>query len=216
MTAPVTNFETTPADTARRIGRKTAPMAATTTVLVLARLWNASGAEHSTGAAFLMGALAVGTAAAGVVVTNGHHGDPTSSALAFTGAGAFALAGVCAYTDELPLPLLLWAVATVLAYILGFRVWREDRRADEAHARGMEELREKHVHREAVASIEARAAVDSRYVELQIAQENTQAVSAYVDAITARAALPGFDPDALARNSRAHLSAVPTQKAIGD
>jgi hypothetical protein len=214
MTAPLNNFETTPADTARRIGRKTAPMAATTTVLVLARLWNAGGAEHSQGAAFLMGALAVGTAAAGVVVTNGHHGDATSSAIAFTGAGTFALAGVAAYTDGLPLPLLLWAVATVLSYILGFRVWREDRRAGEDHARSMQTLRETHTHRETVASIEARAAVDARYVELQIAQENTVAASALADAITARSALPGFDADALSRNSRAHLTAVP--KAVGD
>ena len=217
MTAPVTNFETTPADTARRIGRKAAPMAATTTVLVLARLWNASGAEHDQGAAFLMGALAVGTAAAGVVFTNGHHGDATSSALAFTGAGTFALAGVAAYTDELPLPLLLWSVATILAYILAHRVWREDRRAGEAHARDMEKLREKHLHRERIADTQGRYAVEAHWVELKVAQENTQAASALADAITARSALPGFDADALARNSRAHLSAVPTQqKAVGD
>ncbi|WHM41136.1 hypothetical protein [Streptomyces sp. BPTC-684] len=199
MTPPVTNFETTPTTSSlRRYAPKAAPAIATTTVLTLARLWNANGAEHSASAATLMGVLALGTAAAGVVVTNGRHGDPTSSALTFTAAGTLAVAGVAAYSDELPLPLLLWAVATVLAYVLAFRYWREDRRDGDAHGRHMETLREQHRHVETVTTIQARALVDSRYLELQSAQESTRQASALVDALTTRAQLPWPDLSALA------------------
>ncbi|MFJ2407055.1 hypothetical protein ACIOUE_37810 [Streptomyces xanthochromogenes] len=206
MAPQATNFETTLAPSPfRRYAPKAAPAIATTTVLVLARLWNANGAEHSAGAATLMGALALGTAAAGVVVTNGHHGDPATTALTFTASGTLAFAGVGAYSADLPLPLLLWAVATVLGYILAFRYWREDRRDGDAYGRHMETLRESHRHVETVTTIQARALVDSRYLELQSAQESTRQASALVEALTARAQLPAHHLSALA-------SSVPPQQ----
>lgn len=192
------NFETTPTFLFRRYAPKAAPALATTTVLALARIWNAHGAEHSVGAATLMGALALGTAVTGVVVTNGHHGNPTTSALTFTAAGTLAFAGVAAYSDDLPLPLLLWAVATVLAYVLASQTWREDRRDEDVHVRRMDTLHEEHRHVETVTTIKARAQVDSRYLELQAAQENTRQATARVDALIARADRPVSDLSALA------------------
>lgn len=44
---------------------KVAPALATSTVLILGRIWNANGAEHSVGNAALMVVLAAGAATAG-------------------------------------------------------------------------------------------------------------------------------------------------------
>ncbi|MFG2820245.1 hypothetical protein ACGFX4_12540 [Kitasatospora sp. NPDC048365] len=116
-------------------GPRIAPGLTTTTVLILARVWNANGAEHSIGNAILMGALSLGSAAAGYVSANGRHGHEIITATAFTGSGALALAGVAAYSDGLPLPLLLWVLATAAVYALAARHWREDKRDALAHDR---------------------------------------------------------------------------------
>ncbi|MFJ9772681.1 hypothetical protein ACIRVF_15785 [Kitasatospora sp. NPDC101157] len=116
-------------------GPRLAPGLTTTTVLILARVWNANGAEHSIGNAILMGALSLGSAAAGYVSATSEHGHEIITATAFTGTGAFALAGVAAYSDELPLPLLLWVLATAAVYALAARYWREDKRETTAFER---------------------------------------------------------------------------------
>jgi hypothetical protein len=169
---------------------KAAPALATSTVLILARIWNASGAEHSIGDAAVMGVLAAGAAYAGSKLATGDNGDGTAAAIGFTAAGTMAFAGVAAYSDGLPLPLLLWSVATVLAYVLAFRHWRTDRRDAIAYERATLDRRETQRHVETVEVIRARAQVEA-------AQAGGAYATALAAALTARAALPGFDPVAL-------------------
>ncbi|WP_335981342.1 hypothetical protein [Streptomyces sp. CA2R106] len=181
---------------------KTAPALATTTVLALARIWNANGAEHSIGDASVMGALAIGAAFAGNALARGQSGEPAAAAMGFTAAGTFALAGVAAYTDGLPLPLLLWGIATVLGYVVAARHWRTDHREHIAHERATETRRETQHHVETVELIRARAAVET-------ARASGEYTTALTAALTARAALPGYDPTAL---TTAGLPELPTAR----
>ncbi|WP_329368512.1 hypothetical protein OG896_23925 [Streptomyces sp. NBC_00669] len=178
---------------------KTAPALATTTVLALARIWNANGAEHSIGDASVMGALAIGAAFAGNALARGQSGEPTAAAIGFTAAGTFALAGVAAYTDGLPLPLLLWGIATVLGYVAAARHWRTDHREHIAYDRATEARRETQHHVETVELIRARAQVETALA----GGEYTAALAA---ALTARAALPGYDPATLTKSGLPELT----------
>ncbi|TKA09526.1 hypothetical protein [Actinacidiphila oryziradicis] len=191
---------------------KAAPALATSTVLALARIWNAGGAEHSTGDAWLMGTLATGTAVAGGLLSTGQHGDSTAAAIVYAGSGALAFGGIAAYTDGLPLPLLLWAIATVLGYTLAARYWRTDRRETIAYQRRTEERRETHRHVETVEAIRARAQVDIARVQIDVANAGVAQATALVEAITARNALPGFNPAALIGNHLPELPATITTK----
>ncbi|MGP3985103.1 hypothetical protein [Streptomyces sp. KR80] len=169
---------------------KAAPALATSTVLVLARIWNANGAEHSVGNAALMTVLATGAAAAGAFASAGRAGDSVIAGTAFAASGGLALAGVAAYADGLSLPLLLWALATAIAYGLATRYWRTDRRDRVAYERQASERREEHAHIERVETIRGRT-------QIEVAREGAAYAEALAQAITARAALPGFDPAAL-------------------
>ncbi len=168
---------------------KSAPALATSTVLILARVWNANGAEHSVGDAALMGTLATAAAVAGSLAAIGGTGDAVTGT-AYAAAGVLALSGVAAYSDGVSLPLLLWGISTVLAYALAARYWREDRRETTAFERQMTARREDHRHAETVEVIRARAQVET-------ARETGAYAAALAQAITARQALPGFDPAAL-------------------
>lgn len=137
-----------------------APAITTTTVLIAARAWNADGAEHSVSAAVLMGVFAAGSAGLGLASASGTNGHTAITSVAFAGAAAFATAGVAAYSDGLPLPILLWLLATVAVYAVCSRYWREDLRAELDHQRTMEKTREDHRHGIAVEAIRARAAKD--------------------------------------------------------
>jgi hypothetical protein len=185
---------------------KAAPALATSTVLILARIWNANGAQHSIGDATLMGALAIGAALAGRALANGPNGDATAASIGFTAAGALATAGVAAYADDLPLPLLLWAIATVISYILVFRQARADRRETIAHQRATEARRETQHHVETVEVIRARAQVET-------AREGAAYANALTAAITARAALPGYEPTALVGNALPELPSAHSDAA---
>ncbi|QNA74181.1 hypothetical protein C8250_021740 [Streptomyces sp. So13.3] len=171
---------------------KAAPAIGTSTVLILARIWNANGAEHSVGNGWLMGILATAAALAGGSVATGRNADSVLAGTAFAAAGTLAFAGVAAYADDLPLPLLLWGIATVLAYALAARYWRTDRRETVAYQRRTIERHENHQHTETVEIIRARARVET-------AREGGAYATALAAALTARAALPGFDPAALSR-----------------
>jgi hypothetical protein len=169
---------------------KAAPALATTTVLALARIWNANGAQHSIGDAAVVGVLAAGAAFAGNALATGENGEGTAAAVGFTAAGTLAFAGVAAYSDGLPLPLLLWSIATVLSYVLAFRHWRTDKRETTAYERASVDRRETQRHVETVEVIRARAHVEA-------AQAGGTYATALAAALTARAALPGFDPATL-------------------
>jgi hypothetical protein len=171
---------------------KAAPVIATSTVLILARIWNAHGAEHSIGDAAVMGALATGAAFAGSKLATGEHGDATAAAIGFTAAGTLALAGVSAYADGLPLPLLLWS--------LTFRQNRSERREQLAHDRATQVRRETQRHVETIEVIRARAQVEA-------AQAGGTYATALAAALTARAALPGYDPAAITAAGLPELTA---------
>jgi hypothetical protein len=180
---------------------KAAPVIATSTVLILARLWNANGAQHSIGDATIMGALAVGAAFVGSKLATGEHGEHVAAAIGFTTAGTMAFAGLAAYSDGLPLPLLLWAVATVMSYVLVFRQTRTERREATAYERATIDRRETQRHVETIEVIRARAQVET-------AREGAAYANALAAALTARAALPGFDPTALTTAGLPELPAV--------
>jgi hypothetical protein len=185
---------------------KVAPVLATTTVLALARIWNANGAQHSVGDASVMGVLAIGAAFAGNALARGSSGEPVAAAVGFTAAGTFALAGVAAYTDGLPLPLLLWGIATVLGYVLAARTWRTDRRETVAYERVAIDRRETQAHVETVEIIRARASVET-------ARAGGEYATALAAALTARATLPGFNPDALTAAGLPELPTIPHDTA---
>ncbi|MFC9317422.1 hypothetical protein ACFTWR_24020 [Streptomyces nigra] len=168
------------------IAPKAAPALATSTVLILARIWNANGAEHSIGNAVLMTALSLGAAAAGVCASIGRSGDGVLAGTAFAASGGLALAGVAGYADGLSLPLLLWALATAIAYGLAARYWRTDRREHVAHERQTNTRREEHAHIERVEALRAGA-------QIEVARTGAAYAEQLAAALITRAALPGFD-----------------------
>ncbi|WP_405869071.1 hypothetical protein [Streptomyces sp. NBC_00005] len=178
---------------------KAAPAIATTTVLALARIWNANGAEHSVGNAALMTVLSAGAAAAGVAAGNS-TGDSVLAGTAFAASGALAFAGVAGYADGLPLPLLLWSLATAGAYGLAARYWRKDRRETVAYERQTSERREEYAHVERVETLRATT-------QIEVARTGAAYAEQLAAALVTRATLPGFDPAAL---ERAGLPELPT------
>jgi hypothetical protein len=215
MTSLLEKIETAPLAGFKAVCVKAAPLAATSSVLLLAR---AADAEHNTGDAVIVGALAVGMALGGLKVADASHGDKTTTAMTLTAAATLGFAGVAAYSDGWGLPLLLWSVSTVLAYVFTNRYWREDRRAGEVHRRRMQADRARHQHKEAVEAMRASAAVETARLELASADAGVLAATrlaevlythrpqlpsqaaprtALAAAIEARATLPGFDAQAL-------------------
>jgi hypothetical protein len=182
------------------IAPKVAPAIATSTVLILGRIWNANGAEHSVGNATLMVVLATGAAAAGACASVGRSGDGILAGTCFAASGGLALAGVAGYADGLSLPLLLWALATAVAYGLAARYWRTDRRDAVSFERRMSEKREDHGHAERIEAMRSRT-------QIEVAREGAAYATALAEAMTARAMLPGFDPLAV---NEAGLPQLPT------
>ncbi|MGW0736330.1 hypothetical protein [Streptomyces sp. NPDC002851] len=183
---------------------KAGPALATSTVLILGRIWNANGAEHSVGDAVLMGTLAASCAAAGLVCAS-RLGNTTATVTAFTASAALALAGVAGYADGLSLPLLLWAIATGIGYGLAARLWRHERKEQTVHDRHVAVRREEQAHVERVEAIRAGAQI-----------ETARAGAAYAEqlatALLTRATLPGYDPQALADAGLPQLPVMHTDK----
>ncbi|GAA3010843.1 hypothetical protein [Streptomyces fulvorobeus] len=185
---------------------KVAPAIATSTVLILGRIWNANGAEHSTGNAALMVVLAAGAATAGAFAAAGRGGgDGVLAGTAFATSGTLALAGVAGYTDGLPLPILLWAVATAVVYGLAARYWRTDRRDTAAFERQTTIRREEHGHVERVEALRAGA-------QIEVARSGAAYAEQLATALITRAALPGFNPQALTEAGLPELPATDTPK----
>ncbi|MDX3855038.1 hypothetical protein [Streptomyces sp. AK02-01A] len=182
---------------------KVVPAVATSTVLILGRIWNANGAEHSVGNAALMIVLSAGAGVAGVFAAAGRSGgDGVLAGIAFATSGSLALAGVAGYADGLPLPLLLWAVATAVAYGIAARYWRTDRRDTLAYERGTTIRHEEHAHVERIETIRG-------HTQIEVAREGAAYAEALAQALAARAALPGFNPQTL---EKAGLPELPAGK----
>ncbi|MFE5856606.1 hypothetical protein ACFQ61_25780 [Streptomyces sp. NPDC056500] len=185
---------------------KAAPAIATSSVLVLGRIWNANGAEHSIGNATLMALLTVGAATAGAFAAAGRGGNEVVAGTAFALSGGLALAGVAGYADGLSLPVLLWALATATAYALSARHWRTDRRIAVAHEHSTVERREAHAHVERVEALRAGARIETARVGAAYAEQ-------LAAALLTRATLPGFDPAAV---HEAGLPELPVGRGVGD
>ena len=188
------------------VAPKAAPAIATTTVLALARIWNANGAEHSVGNAVLMTALSIGAAAAGACASVGYAGDSTIAGTAFAASGALAFAGVAGYADGLPLPLLLWSVATAGAYALAARYWRTDRRERVSYERHVSDRREERAHVERVETIRGTT-------QIEVARTGAAYAEQLAQALVTRATLPGFDPTALERAGLPQLPSAERESA---
>ncbi|WP_042167518.1 hypothetical protein [Streptomyces sp. NBRC 110035] len=186
---------------------KAAPAIATSTVLILARIWNANGAEHSTGNAVLMTVLSLGAAAAGACASLGRSGDGVLAGTAFAASGGLALAGVAGYADGLSLPLLLWVLATAVAYGLAARYWRTDRRERVAYERHVSDRREERAHIERVETLRATT-------QIEVARTGAAYAEQLAQALVTRATLPGFDPQALNRASLPQLPAAGEREAL--
>ncbi|WP_432020768.1 hypothetical protein [Streptomyces sp. 1222.5] len=187
------------------IAPKAAPAIATSTVLILARIWNANGAEHSVGNAVLMTALSLAAAAAGVCASIGRAGDSVTAGTAFAASGGLALAGVAGYADGLSLPLLLWVLATATAYGLAARYWRTDRRERIAYERQTSTRREEHAHIERVETLRAGA-------QIEVARTGAAYAEQLAQALITRAALPGFDFKAVEVAGLPELPSISTGK----
>ncbi|MGW7610320.1 hypothetical protein ACWGKW_24175 [Streptomyces sp. NPDC054766] len=168
------------------IAPKAAPAIATSTVLILARIWNANGAEHSLGNAVLMTALSLAAATAGVCASIGRAGDPVIAGTAFAASGGLALAGVAGYADSTSLPLLLWVLTTAIAYGLAARYWRDDRRTRAVYERYVSDRREERAHIERVETIRGTT-------QIEVARTGAAYAEQLAQALVTRAALPGFD-----------------------
>lgn len=185
---------------------KIAPALATSTVLILGRIWNANGAEHSVGNAALIVVLAAGAATAGAFAAAGRGGgDGVLAGTAFATSGSLALAGVAGYSDGLSLPILLWAVATAVAYGLAARYWRTDRRDTVAFERQSTARREDHAHIERVEALRAGAQIEAARTGAAYAEQ-------LATALITRAALPGFNPRALTDAGLPELPALDINK----
>ncbi|WP_405971682.1 hypothetical protein OG496_18820 [Streptomyces sp. NBC_00988] len=187
------------------VAPKAAPALATTTVLALARIWNANGAEHSVGNAALMTVLSAGAAAAGVAAGNS-TGDSVLAGTAFAASGALAFAGVAGYADGLPLPLLLWSLATAGAYALAARYWRTDRRDTVSYERHMSDRREEYAHIERVETLHSAT-------QIEVARTGAAYAEQLAAALVTRATLPGFDPTALERAGLPQLPSAERESA---
>ncbi|MFF2537804.1 hypothetical protein [Streptomyces cyaneofuscatus] len=185
---------------------KVAPVIGTSTVLILGRIWNANGAEHSAGNAALMVVLAAGAATAGAFAAAGHSGgDGVLAGTAFATSGALALAGVAGYADGWSLPILLWAVATAVAYGIAARYWRTDRRDAVAYERQTTVRREEHGHVEHVEALRAGAQIEAARTGAAYAEQ-------LATALITRSTLPGYDPQAITRTGLPELPAVDITK----
>ncbi|WP_328553409.1 hypothetical protein [Streptomyces sp. NBC_00358] len=187
------------------IAPKATPAIATSTVLILARIWNANGAEHSIGNAVLMTALSLAAAAAGMCASIGQAGDPVIAGTAFAASGGLALAGVAGYADGLSLPLLLWVLATAVAYGLAARYWRTDRRELIAYERQTSARLEEHAHTERVEALRAGA-------QIEVARTGAAYAEQLAQALITRAVLPGFDSKAVEAAGLPELPSISTGK----
>ncbi|MGW1801898.1 hypothetical protein ACWCQN_39815 [Streptomyces sp. NPDC001984] len=152
-----------------------------------------------------MAALSLAAAAAGVCASLGRAGDSVIAGTAFAASGGLALAGVAGYADGLSLPLLLWVLATAVAYGLAARYWRTDRRDRVAYERQTSARREEHAHIERVEALRAGA-------QIEVARTGAAYAEQLAQALITRAALPGFDPTALQSAGLPALPAIDTDK----
>jgi hypothetical protein len=181
------------------------PAISTTAVLALGRYWHAHGAAHSIGDAILAGGLTLGCTVAAAVVDGADSATTRAAALGL--AGGCAAAGIVAYSGEMALPLLVWALATTAAYALARRTWRTDRRSEIEHERRMEADRARYDHEIQVEAIRAHSAELAAQYSVTAAAYQAKALAAVVGTQTA---IPAIDPAAFALSPAARAALEPS------
>ncbi|MET8861105.1 hypothetical protein [Streptomyces sp. NPDC004579] len=164
---------------------------AASTLLALARIWNAQGAEHDAGAAALM--LAFG-AASGYFAAKSE--EETARAVFSSMALTFGALSVGVYSDPIAPALIIWIVAVIASSVLIARSRRDDRRVATAHAKEMAALQVDRTADITIAKVEANA-------QIEVAREQSAAAAAIEAARAHRAALADgpLDPIAMLRAS---------------
>ncbi|MFF4902585.1 hypothetical protein [Streptomyces sp. NPDC001068] len=175
------------------------------TLLALARIWNAQGAEHSVGAAGLM--LAFGAASGFFALRNE---EETATAVFSSMALTFGALSVGVYSDPIAPALIIWIVAVIASSILIARSRRDDRRVATAYANEMAALQVDRTADITIAKIDANT-------RIEVAREQTAAAAAIEEAIAHRAALASgpLDPIAMLRAS-GQLPPLHVVKDAGD
>jgi hypothetical protein len=105
-----------------------APLALSTPLLVLGRLWHAHGAAGSLGDATLVGTLAAACAGVGCVAVTAD--SPVIGGVALGLGGGLAAAAIAGYSSSIWLPLITWAIGTIGGYAVAWRGWRTDARRE--------------------------------------------------------------------------------------
>ncbi|MCT9142419.1 hypothetical protein [Streptomyces violarus] len=172
------------------------------TLLALARIWNAQGAEHSAGAAGLM--LAFGAASGYFAVKNE---DETVAATFSSVALVFGALSVGVYADPIAPVLIIWFVAVIASCVLIARSRRDDNRVAVRHANHMAARNLERGADITVAKIEASAAIE-------VAREQSATAAAIEEARAHRAALADgpIDPEAMLRAT----GQLPPLRAVKD
>ncbi|AVZ77976.1 hypothetical protein SLUN_38780 (plasmid) [Streptomyces lunaelactis] len=184
---------TTPMDFLRTHQAYVATTVSAGTLLLLARVWNAQGAQHDTGAAALM--IAFGAASGALAF---RMDDATAQATAAGGALTFGALAVAVYADPIAPSLIIWAVALIASCILIGRSHREDHREEKTHRYDMEARRLERGVDLSIAQVSAQA-------RIEVAREQSAAVAAIEAAMAHRAAL----------NSGGHIDPVAMLRATG-
>ncbi|MFE0453127.1 hypothetical protein ACFW2D_17940 [Streptomyces sp. NPDC058914] len=163
--------------------------AAAGTLLALARIWNAQGAEHSPSAAGLM--LAFGAASGYFAIKNQ---EETVTAVFSSMALTFGALSVGVYADPIAPALIIWIVAVIASCVLIARSRRDDRRVATAHANEMAALKVDRTADITIAEINANA-------QIEAARQQSAAAAAIEEARAHRAALVDgpVDPIAMLR-----------------
>jgi hypothetical protein len=115
-----------------------APLALTTPLLVLGRVWHAHGAAGSLGYAVLFGGLSAAAALVGCLAER--HARIQGTALSL--AGGLASMAVAGYAVSGWPSVILWALSTASGYALSWMGWRaaHQRRQDQAHEKDIKAM----------------------------------------------------------------------------
>jgi hypothetical protein len=157
---------------------KVLPAVTATVVFALAR-WTHADLVTSTSDLAMMIALTALTAGAGVVSAAKQNGDSGLTSIAFALSGGLATFTVAAHTASTPLALVLVLLPLVIAYAVGGRSWRDDKRTTAAYA-----------HERHLVEVTAQRDVTVAALTAQAQQDAGRNALLLVEAVLHRSALP--------------------------
>jgi hypothetical protein len=130
----------------------------------------------------MMIALTALTAGAGIVSAAKQHGDSGLTSIAFALSGGLGVFSAAAHTSSTPLALVLVLLPLVIAYAVGGRSWRDDKRTGAAYA-----------HERHVVEVTAQRDVTVAALQAQAQQDASRNALLLVEAVLHRSALTQGD-----------------------